>query len=63
MTVISFLVGLSISGRTSYSFILENLEKFGALEAIGAKGSEVVLMILLMATFTALPASASASGS
>ena len=38
MTVISFLVGLSISGQTFYSFILENLEKFGALKAIGAKG-------------------------
>lgn len=54
MTVISFLVGLSISGQTFYSFILENLEKFGALKAIGAKGSELVYMILFMATFTAM---------
>jgi putative ABC transport system permease protein len=54
MTVISFLVGLSISGQTFYSFILENLEKFGALKAIGAKGSELVTMILFMATFTAM---------
>jgi len=54
MTVISFLVGLSISGQTFYSFILENLEKFGALKAIGAKGRELVFMILFMATFTAL---------
>jgi putative ABC transport system permease protein len=54
MTVISFLVGLSISGQTFYSFILENLEKFGALKAIGAKGHELVYMILFMATFTAL---------
>src|SRR6185503_2433041 len=30
MTVISFIVGLSISGQTFYSFILENIEKFGA---------------------------------
>ncbi len=45
MTVISFLVGLSISGQAFYSFILENLEKFGALKAIGAKGSELVWMI------------------
>lgn len=37
MTVISFMVGLSISGQTFYTFILENLEKFGALKAIGAK--------------------------
>jgi len=54
MTVISFLVGLSISGQTFYSFILENLEKFGALKAIGAKSRELIIMILFMATFTAL---------
>ena len=54
MTVISFIVGLSISGQTFYTFILENLEKFGALKAIGAIGSELVAMILFQATFTAL---------
>ena len=54
MTVSSFIVGLSISGQTFYTFILENLEKFGALKAIGAKGRELVYMILFMATFTAL---------
>jgi putative ABC transport system permease protein len=54
MTVISFLVGLSISGQTFYTFILENLEKFGALKAIGAKGRELIYMILFMATLTAL---------
>jgi putative ABC transport system permease protein len=54
MTVISFIVGLSISGQTFYTFILENLEKFGALKAIGAKGYELVAMILFQATFTAL---------
>jgi putative ABC transport system permease protein len=53
MTVISFIVGLSISGQTFYTFILENLEKFGALKAIGAKGRELVFMILFQATFTA----------
>ena len=54
MTVISFLVGLSISGQTFYTFILENLEKFGALKAIGAKGRGLVLMILSMVVFTCL---------
>lgn len=54
MTVISFIVGLSISGQTFYTFILENLEKFGALKAIGAKGRELVFMILFQATFTSL---------
>ena len=54
MTIISFAVGLSISGQTFYTFILENLEKFGALKAIGAKAKELVFMILFQATFTAL---------
>ena len=54
MTIISFIVGLSISGQTFYTFILENIEKFGALKAIGAKGRELVYMILFMATFTAM---------
>ncbi len=54
MTVISFIVGLSISGQTFHTFIFENLEQFGALKAIGAKGSEMVYMILFQATFTAL---------
>ncbi|MGF6812961.1 putative ABC transport system permease protein [Paraburkholderia sp. Clong3] len=54
MTVISFVVGLSISGQTFYTFILENLEKFGALKAIGAKRHELIAMILFQATFTAL---------
>jgi putative ABC transport system permease protein len=54
MTIISFAVGLSISGQTFYTFILENLERFGALKAIGAKGHELIAMILFQATFTAL---------
>jgi putative ABC transport system permease protein len=54
MTLVSFVVGLSISGQTFYTFILENLEKFGALKAIGAKSRELVVMILFQATFTSL---------
>jgi len=54
MTVISFVVGLSISAQTFYTFILENLERFGALKAIGAKAGELIGMILFQATFTAL---------
>ncbi|AMP00136.1 ftsX-like permease family protein [Collimonas arenae] len=54
MTAISFIVGLSISGQTFYTFVLENVDKFGALKAIGAKGRELVYMILFMATFTSL---------
>jgi len=54
MTVISFIVGLSISGQTFYTFILENLDKFGALKAIGAKSHELIVMIVFQAGFTAL---------
>jgi putative ABC transport system permease protein len=54
MTVISFIVGLSLSGQTFYTFILENLDKFGALKAIGAKGKELIYMIMFQTTFTAL---------
>jgi len=54
MTIISFIVGLSISGQTFYTFVLENLDKFGALKAIGAKGRELVYMIMFMAALTAL---------
>jgi putative ABC transport system permease protein len=54
MTVMSFVVGLSISGQTFYTFVLENLDKFGALKAIGAKSRELIFMILFQASFTAL---------
>jgi putative ABC transport system permease protein len=54
MTAVSFIIGLSISGQTFYTFILENLEKFGALKAIGAKNRELIGMILFQAGFTAL---------
>lgn len=46
MTLISFMVGLSIAGQTFYTFVLENLEEFGALKAIGAKKKELIQMIL-----------------
>ncbi|MFZ0211744.1 MAG: ABC transporter permease [Candidatus Acidiferrales bacterium] len=54
MTVISFIVGLSISGQTFYTFILENLERFGALKAIGTRSGQLVGMILFQAAFVAL---------
>lgn len=50
MTVISFIIGLSIAGQTFYTFVLENLEEFGALKAIGAKKSEIIKMILFQSS-------------
>jgi putative ABC transport system permease protein len=54
MTGISFIVGLSVSGQTFYTFILENLDKFGALKAIGTSSRTLIFMILFQASFTAL---------
>jgi putative ABC transport system permease protein len=46
MMLVSFIVGLSIAGQTFYTFVLENLQEFGALKAIGAKKNELIQMIL-----------------
>ena len=54
MTVMSFIVGLSVSGQTFYTFVLENLERFGALKAIGTRSRDLILMIMFQAAFTAL---------
>lgn len=54
MTAVNFIVGLSVSGQTFYTFILENLERFGALKAIGTKSRELVSIILFQAAFTSL---------
>lgn len=54
MTIISVIAGPSMSGQAFYTFTLENLEKFGALKAIDAKGRELVYMIRFPATIKAL---------
>jgi putative ABC transport system permease protein len=54
MTVMSFIVGLSVSGQTFYTFVLENLDRFGAIKAIGTTSRDLILMILFQASFTAL---------
>ena len=54
MTVIGFLVGLSICGQTFHTFVIENLDKFGALKAIGMRNSHLVLMILFQVSFAAI---------
>lgn len=43
-----------ISDQTFYTFIIENIDKFGALKAIGAESSELIAMIPCQATFMAL---------
>ena len=54
MTLMSFIVGLSIAGQTFYTFILENIDRFGALKAIGTKGRDLIGIILFQAAFTSL---------
>lgn len=49
MALISFIVGLSIAGQTFYTFVLENLEKFGALKAIGARKTQLMNMLMFQA--------------
>lgn len=46
MTIVSFIVGLSIAGQTFYTFVLEHLEIFGALKAIGAQKKQLMHIIL-----------------
>ena len=45
MTLVSFIVGLSIAGQTFYDDLSENIDEFGALKAIGAKKHELIRMI------------------
>jgi len=54
MAIMAFIVGLSISGQTFYTFVLENIDKFAALKAMGANNRELITMILSQAGFTAL---------
>lgn len=49
ITLFSVLVGLTVSGLTFYTFVLENRERFGALKAIGTTGRELTGMIMFQA--------------
>lgn len=54
MTLISVVIGIVVSGQTFYTFVLENLERYGALKAIGTTSRELIGMILFQATFASL---------
>ncbi len=54
MTLISVLIGIVVSGQTFYTFVLENLERYGALKAIGITSRELIGMILFQAGFASL---------
>jgi putative ABC transport system permease protein len=46
---LGFLVGTAIAGQTFYNFTIENIKQFGALKAMGASNTRIVIMILLQA--------------
>lgn len=54
MTLISVVIGIVVSGQTFYTFVLENLERYGALKAIGTTSRELIGMILFQAGFSSL---------
>jgi putative ABC transport system permease protein len=54
MTLISIVIGIVVSGQTFYTFVLENLERYGALKAIGTTSRELIAMILFQAGFASL---------
>jgi putative ABC transport system permease protein len=49
ITLFSVVIGITVSGLTFYTFVLENRERFGALKAIGATTRELTGMILFQA--------------
>lgn len=52
--LLGFIVGISVSGQTFYSFILENLGNLGALKAMGASNGLIYRMLMLQAIFAGL---------
>jgi putative ABC transport system permease protein len=44
---LGFIVGCAIAGQTFYTFILENLNQFGSLKAMGVSNSWILSMVLL----------------
>src|ERR1700677_290410 len=45
--MLGFVVGCAIAGQTFYSFVLENLNQFGSLKAMGVTNGTIVGMVLL----------------
>jgi putative ABC transport system permease protein len=45
--LLGFVVGCAIAGQTFYSFVLENLNQFGSLKAMGLSNLRIVGMVLI----------------
>ncbi len=52
--VLGFVVGCAIAGQTFYTFVLENMNQFGALKAMGVSNLKLVGMVLFQAIVVAL---------
>ena len=44
---LGFIVGCAIAGQTFYTFVLENLNQFGSLKAMGVSNGRILRMVLL----------------
>ena len=45
--LLGFIVGCAIAGQTFYSFVLENLNQYGSLKAMGVTNFRIVGMVLV----------------
>jgi putative ABC transport system permease protein len=52
--VLGFVVGCAIAGQTFYTFVLENINQFGALKAMGVSNRRLLGMVLFQALVVAL---------
>jgi putative ABC transport system permease protein len=50
---IGFLVGVTVIGLTTYSAVLERRREFGVLKAVGARGSQMLRLVLVQALLAA----------
>ncbi len=51
---LGFLVGCAIAGQTFYTFVLENVNQFGALKAMGVTNAGLVRMVLFQSLVVAV---------
>lgn len=51
---LGFLIGVVVVGQTFYLFLLENLQQFGLLKAVGMTNNQILSMVMLQAIWIAL---------
>jgi putative ABC transport system permease protein len=52
--VLGFVVGCAIAGQTFYTFVLENMNQFGSLKAMGVSNGRLLRMVLFQALVVAV---------